>query len=55
MSEQQHSIEAAAAYESLRQTVADVAADPWAPGAEERLSAAAHAAHAVMYPSGNGS
>ncbi|WP_158734448.1 hypothetical protein [Streptomyces sp. NRRL F-2747] len=50
MSEPQHSTEAAAAYEHLRQTVVEVVADPWAPGAEERLSTAAHAAHAVMYP-----
>ncbi|MFI6006903.1 hypothetical protein ACIA98_42370 [Streptomyces sp. NPDC051366] len=56
MSEQQHSTEAAQAYESLRQTLVEVAADPWAPGADERLSSAAYAANAVMYPkSSNGS
>ncbi|MFI5987377.1 hypothetical protein ACIBEA_41740 [Streptomyces sp. NPDC051555] len=55
MTETPHSNAAAAeAYETLRQTLIEVVADPLAPGAEERLTAAAYAANALMYPSSNG-
>ncbi|MFE3996545.1 hypothetical protein ACFXPW_33405 [Streptomyces goshikiensis] len=51
---EQTSTTAQQAYEALVQTVTEVAADPWAPGAEERLSAAAYAANAAVYPKSEG-
>ncbi|MEV6683002.1 hypothetical protein AB0N09_40000 [Streptomyces erythrochromogenes] len=54
MSDQQHGTDAAQAYEHLVQTLRETAADPWAPAAEERLSSAAHAANAAMYPKNDG-
>ncbi|MFG2395201.1 hypothetical protein ACGFYF_41045 [Streptomyces lavendulae] len=52
MSEQtpQQTPAATAAYEHLVQTLNDATRDPFAPGAEERLTAAAYAANAAMYP-----
>ncbi|GLW04768.1 hypothetical protein Slala05_83980 [Streptomyces lavendulae subsp. lavendulae] len=37
------------AFEHLVQTLHEVTQDPFAPGAEERLTTAANAAHAEMY------
>lgn len=50
MSKQTSTDAAQQAYDHLVQTVAEVAADPFAQGAEERLSAAAYAANSAMYP-----
>ncbi|MFB9594059.1 hypothetical protein [Streptomyces racemochromogenes] len=56
MSEQnQQQPAAGSAFEHLVQTLTEVSQNPWAPGADERLSNAAYAANAEMYPKSNGS